>query len=134
MKKIHAGLPYVISLIYVFLGVVIYDWTTHMAPALDGRGQARTIFLETFLICLGLIIFVTTFIERRKNISQLFWSFLFFSGLTILVVVGFIVSLADRSANSTLLKNYWEYLWVSVILYLPAVLLYLLKIKRPVNS
>lgn len=122
---------YLISLGYVFLGVIIYDWTTHMAPALDGRSQARVVFWELFLICLGLILYATSFLHQRGRLRALSFSGLFYAGLIIILIGGIIVSAADQSVNNGLLRSYSQFLSVALVLYAPMLILFLLRRNSP---
>jgi hypothetical membrane protein len=130
MKKAYAIVLYLVSLGYIFLGALIYDWTTHMAPAMDGRGNARNVFWDIFLVCLGLILFVTVFLKLRNKISGFFLPIIFYCGLMVILVGGFIASLADRSANNPLLNSYSQFLLEALVLYAPMIFLYFFRQKE----
>ena len=128
-KKIYIGVSYLVSLVYVFLGVVIQDWTVHMAPSMPGEKNARGVFIEIFLISYGIIFFITTFLRVRNKVSKLSPAILFYAGLTIIFVIGAVASAADYSPENSFLYNLGQFLIVALVLYVPALALYLFRPK-----
>ena len=131
MKKSHAIALYVLSLLYVFVGTVIYDWTSHMSPALDGRGNARTLFLEVSLIFFGLILFSVVFLIKRNKISGTSLNVLFYTGLCVILFGGLFASIADSTESNLLTHSYYQFLTEAAVLYAPsAALLFLNKVRK----
>ncbi len=128
-EKIYLNASYAISLIYIFLGVIIHDWTYHMVPSIPGEKNARGIFIEIFLISYGLIIFTVSFLRARNRTKKLTLAALFYAGLSIIFVIGAFTSAADRSPEHSFLYNMGQFLSVALILYAPVLLLYLFNKK-----
>ena len=129
MNKTYRNFSLGVSLSYIALGLIMYDWTFHMAPSMDGKSNARGVFLDVFLVIFGLIYLTSIFLRERNKVNILSPAILFYIGLMVIFVLGAVVSAIDCSSENIFFHSFAQFLSVTLVLYMPIFALYIFRPK-----
>lgn len=126
-KKIKLNIYYAISLLYVVIAYIGYDWSFHMVPYLKETPILRmAIDLSTyiFLLATGIgFLYAVFLISRNKQGALRILERVFYGGLVVICILSAI------TVALILLKKLGELYWyvppTLVVLYIPALIMFL---------
>lgn len=125
-RKIALNIYYIASLMYVFLGVGLLDWSFNMVPPAANVPAVEiigTFVVYSSYILIGIMLFVAGFLYSRQKVAgDVLFKIIFWGGLFGIIVATVVIILLVKFRGVS--EMYLLDIPMHIIFFIPAMLLF----------